>query len=49
MTDIEVALELMKILLPARSSLSHESREDLLALYRKCLATVRAAQQQAPE
>lgn len=43
MNEMEVALELLRILLPVKNSaLKQESREDILALYRKCLETVRS-------
>ena len=41
MTPQEVALELMKILIPAKDPMRSETREELLALYRQCLKTVR--------
>lgn len=40
MSDAEVALELLKLLLPSEPAAQFE-QEKLLALYRKCLEAVR--------
>lgn len=40
MSDVEVALELLKLALPTQPD-ARTNREKLFELYRKCLATVR--------
>ncbi len=49
MTDLEIALELWKNLLPLSRPVSQEEQERLLALYPKCLETVRSCNGSAPK